>query len=397
MNFVKFIAASAILLATSTATHAQNARYSAPENDGQSYWLDSNQEGRDQRALHKYKFFDNWYIGLQGGGLYNWGTNQGEYGFFRHLRPSAALQFGKWMSPSMGMRAQLIYGNNRGVSNTPDYKTFHWQSLSLYADGMLNLTNMWCGYEESRFFNFIVFAGIGGEQTFSFSKRDWNKKQTAFNRDHSTLLGLRAGFITLFRLNDKFDLSFEMSNTWTDDSYDGVLSSHRWDGHVNAFLGINYRFMNPSDGGNHQFTYARLDNSKADALNNELNKLRAELDKANRNIPVEVRNSRQVNVLVSFEDNSTSIDKLQEVNVFTAVQEMRKVNNNADLYITKLGGNSSSDNLFDKRAQTLKNSLVNEYNVPASRIIIEKDPAKVEAANPVSSIILYINENGKLN
>ena len=107
-------------------------------------------------------------------------------------------------------------------------------------------------------------------------------------------------------------------------------------------------------------------------------------------------NSKQVNVLVSFSDNDSNIDELQEVNVFTAVEEMRKLNNQADLFITVLGGKTGNESLFNERANTIKQSLINDYQIPAQRIHIEKDASVVEALDKaVTRVIVYINEGNK--
>ena len=74
---------------------------------------------------------------------------------------------------------------------------------------------------------------------------------------------------------------------------------------------------------------------------------------------------------------------------------MRQLNNQANLYITVLEGKTVNEELFTKRANTLKQTLVKEYNLPAGRIFIEKDAKKVEAVDKaINCIILYINENG---
>ena len=383
---MKYIAAFAALWAMTTTVQAQN-------NDQTVYWLDSSETGKDAQILQTYGFWDNWFGGIQIGGLYNWGSNQKEGSFIDHLRPSAALNLGKWLSPSVGLRTQLMYNNNRGITN-PAYKPFHFQALGLYGDGLFNITNMWAGYKEDRFFNLIGFLGIGGEQTFGYSKRDWNPNDSRFKTDALTLLGFRVGIQTLFRLSEKVDLSLEVSNIWVDDAYDGVLTHKRWDGHVNAFLGLNFHFKNKTDG-LYKFAYVRRDLSEFNALNNELNRLRAELAEELAKKKPDV-NSKQVNVLVSFSDNDSNIDELQEVNVFTAVEEMRKLNNQADLFITVLGGKTGNENLFNERANTIKQSLINDYQIPAQRIHIEKDASVVEALDKaVTRVIVYINEGNK--
>ena len=398
MNIIKILAAGALIIASASTLRAQETT--------ETYLLDDQQEGSDQRVLYRYHLLDNWFVGVQGGALYNWGTNQREYNFFRHIRPAAAIQIGKWWSPSVGMRAQAIYGFNRGVSNTPDFKSFNFQSLSFYADGLLNLTNMWFGYEESRFFNLVFFGGIGGEQTFKFSRRDWNVAHEEgnvhhrhyFDRSHRTLLGLRAGLMGIFRLSEAFDLTLEASNSWVDDAFDGIETSKRWDGHANVLLGVNYRFANPTDGGNHEFKYRRQDLTEFNNLNDELNRLRGDLNKALANVPTITTETQQVNILISFEDESYEIDKLQEVNVYTAAERMKQFNNKVNLYITVLDGTTKHPELFEKRAETIKQSLMKEYHIPANLIFIEKDSRKVESMDKGSScVILFINENGKHN
>ena len=113
---MKYIAAFAALWAMTTTVQAQN--------DQTVYWLDNTETGKDAQILQTYGFWDNWFAGIQIGGLYNWGSNQKEGSFIDHLRPSAALNLGKWLSPSVGLRTQLMYGNNRGITNAP-HKPFH--------------------------------------------------------------------------------------------------------------------------------------------------------------------------------------------------------------------------------------------------------------------------------
>lgn len=392
MNHIKYFALVAAMCAA-TSVSAQ-----VVENDpnvSTDYWLDTNQaDGKDQKILRDYKFWDNWFAGIQGGVLYNWGSNQDHTSFWRHLRPTAAAYVGKWLSPSVGMRLQLGWASNRGLAEfTNEYKPYHFHTGTLFGDGMFNLTNIFGGYRESRFFNLIGFFGIGGEQTFGFSERAWNSGESKYNEEKCTLLGLRAGIMMLFRLGERWDFSVEASNTWIDDSFDGILTHNKWDGHANLLLGLNYRFKNPTDGA-HQFTYYLRDYSQYNDLNAELNRLRKEAEDVRKNRPTVDVKSQQINVLVSFANGSSDIDEMQEVNVFTAAQEMKDHNNQLNLYITVLG---NAGTLFNDRANTIRETLINEYQIPSNRIFIEKDAKKVESQQTDKNcIIVYINENGKL-
>ena len=65
----------------------------------------------------------------------------------------------------------------------------------------------------------------------------------------------------------------------------------------------------------------------------------------------------------------------------------------ADLYITVLGKQTKNADLFMQRAQSIRDVLVNEYNIPAGRIYVEKNPALVESLDKtVDCVIMYINE-----
>lgn len=338
----------------------------------------------DGRLLNKATFGDNWFLGFQAGTFYNWGSNQKHSSFWKHFRPSAAISLGKWFYPTVGLRLQGVWGNNRGITNLGN--KFHWQTGAAYLDALFNLTNLICGYEESRPFNLVGFFGFGGEQTFGFSDRDWNANDCQFSTDKCTLLNMRVGLMALIRMSEKWDFSIEVSNNWLDDSYDGVITSNRWDGHVNTYLGFVRRLGNHD--GTHQFTYMTRDLSKYKSLNDELNRLN-NLIQAKQ---AAVANGRSdILTLVSFKPNSAKIDTLQEVNVYTAAQQMKKHNNEPELFITALGDKVFSAALFDQRANNIKDVLVKQYGIPAAKIHFEKDRDRAES-DKRDHVVVYINE-----
>lgn len=372
---------------------AQEGSQSVPAGKGISteptYWVDST--ANNQRLLNKSTFGDNWFIGLQLGTAYTWGTNTSESSFFKQFRPAAALSVGKWLAPAGGLRIQGFYGNNAG--RAANSSVYHWDAAGVALDGLFNFTNIFYGYEESRKFNFIGLIGAGYEHTFDYSDHDWNNG--LYDTDPTNLLALRIGVIANFRLSEAWDFNVEVTNNWLDDSYDGIYgkgSNNRWDGHLNILLGVSYRFKNHD--GSHQFTYATRDMSKYDALNNEINRLREENNKpvaAPKKVETEMIESNRVRTLISFDNNSAEINKLQEVNVYTAAEGMKKFAD-CDLYITT--GNTVKDSeLFMERAQSIRNVLANTYNIPAGRIFIEKNPAIITSLDPQKScVIVYINE-----
>ena len=296
-----------------------------------SYWTDP--ASGDKRLLNKSKFRDNWFVGLQAGAFYSWGTHTSSSGFFDQFRPAGALSIGKWIAPAGGIRLQGFYGSNAGRASND--KPYYWDAMGVGLDGLFNFTNLFCGYEEDRTFNLIGILGAGYEHTANFSKRTWN--DGIYNTESQDLLSIRLGLMAKFRLGKAWDFNLEITNSLLDDSFDGWEgegSNDRWDGHVNILAGVSYRFKNHN--GSRQFTYARRDMSKYDEANAEINRLR-EANKAAAppvtKIETEVVESNHIRSFISFDNASAAINKLQEVNVYTAAENIKKLAD-GDLYIT---------------------------------------------------------------
>ena len=355
------------------------------------YWVDST--ANNVRMLNKSKFGDNWFFGMHVGGFYSWGDNTSDAGFFGQLRPAAALSVGKWLHPAGGFRIQAALGNNKGIA--PNEESYTWSTMAGYFDAMFNLSNIFGQYKESRKFDLIFMMGAGMESTFGFKKHDWNKGE---NRVYSTrgenLVALRAGLMGKWRIGEKWDFNLEVVNNWLDDSYDGQVVKNNCDGHLNILAGLTYRFKNHD--GSRQFTYATRDMSKYTILNDEINRLKAENAKPVEPeiiIQKELVKSNHIRTLISFDNGSSTINKLQEVNVYTAAQALSQIKD-GDLYITINEDAKNFDvELFLARAHSIREMLVNKLNVPAGHIFIEKNVALVKSLDPEKTcVIMYINE-----
>ena len=354
------------------------------------FWVDST--ANNARMLNKSKFRDNWFIGVHVGSFYSWGENTSDAGFFGQFRPAAALSIGKWLHPAGGFRAQAAYGNNKGI--TPDEKSYTWHTLAGYLDAMFNLSNIFSRYNENRKFDIIAMIGAGLERTFHFEKNTWNRGNEVYNPAGEMYVALRAGLMAKWRISETLDLNIEAVNNWIDDAYDGQVVTNKYDGHINILAGLTYRFKNHD--GSRQFTYATRDMSKYIALNDEINRLKAENAKPLEPeviIQKELVKSNHIRTLISFENASSSINKLQEVNVYTAAQALSQIKD-GDLYITINEDAKDFDvELFLARAHSIREMLVNQLNVPAGHIFIEKNSALVKSLDPEKTcVIMYINE-----
>ena len=355
------------------------------------YWVDST--ANNARMLNKSKFGDNWFFGMHVGGFYSWGDNTSDAGFFGQLRPAAALSVGKWLHPAGGFRIQAALGSNKGIA--PNEESYTWNTMAGYFDAMFNLSNIFGRYNENRKFDFIFLMGAGLESTFGFEKNDWNNVENrVYITRGETLVALRAGLMGKWRIGEKWDFNLEVVNNWLDDSFDGQVVKNNNDGHLNILAGFTYRFKNHD--GSRQFTYATRDMSKYAVLNDEINRLKAENAKPVEPeiiIQKEMVKSNHIRTLISFENGSSAINKLQEVNVYTAAQALSQIQD-GDLYITINEDAKNFDvELFLARAHSIREMLVNKLNVPAGHIFIEKNVALVKSLDPEKTcVIMYINE-----
>lgn len=343
------------------------------------------------KTLYESDIRDNMFYELKIGVNYPWGSNETGKSPLSCLRPSVAFSVGKFFSPVVGVRGVLKYDNYRGTIEAVD-KGYSWHSAGVNADGLVSFTNLIGGYKETRRTNFLGYLGIGGIEAFGYSTPDWNANDRYYETDSRTFLTYRLGLISSWYLSEKWDLSVELSHNIYHDRFDGRVKDYRWD-HNTAILFSLVRRLRNRDG-SYRFRHVKYDPSKFDPAQMEINHLRQqEADLANRPSPVLDVQRRQVIVMVSFKAGSSEINELQQVNVFSVKESLRHFSQPVRIFITSIS-QSSPSTLFTQRAASIRDVLVDKYQVPAEQIVVEQDMAKVESlANSEYCVIVYVNES----
>ena len=220
-------------------------------------------------------FWSNWFI--QVGANWNawYAGDQKEHGHnlpsspFKGFRsnPGAALAIGKWFTPGMGLRlkAQGIWGKDVNA----DYDGFSKGNKYWILNGhaMFNLSNMLCGYNETRVLNVIPFIGGGIARSMTHDRYG---------------MGLSGGLQVQFRVAKNFAIHVEGGyNRYENDIASpgaGDLGNRGWDSHTNnlyAELGLTFNL--------NKATWDKVPN--VDALNadwqNRLDALNSQLRDAN--------------------------------------------------------------------------------------------------------------------
>ncbi|WP_300727672.1 hypothetical protein [uncultured Bacteroides sp.] len=336
-----------------------------------------------EKILNPTRFRDNWFFGVGVGTTISMCEFATSNDFVKRLRPAGMISIGKWISPWGGIRLQGTmsqgYSHSNPASGIND--SYHWRNYTFYGDGIFNLTNLVPGFTaEFRRFQLMALVGVGATHVGDYQEKDWYG-QAGVSTKGRNLFTFHAGLIASVRLSNHWCFNLEANGTILDGSYGGIEDDNKNNGLINVFAGLVYRVKNHD--GSYGFTYVQRNTETIKQLNQEINRLRAEV-KADT-IKGKVIDLNQHTTLISFQPGKTEIDQLQEVNVYTAAQAYNK--EQCDVYISP-DSVIESEEQYSQRANNIKDVLMKHYSVPADRIRIITDRKEVEEVP--NCVILYI-------
>jgi outer membrane protein OmpA-like peptidoglycan-associated protein len=230
-----------------------------------------------QEAKTEYVHNPYWYIQLQGGALYT----LGEIAFKDLISPNVQVTVGRQFTPVFGARLAVNAWQSRagidftdetfvGITGnattgyTPTTATapagttkWKWMYVAPGIDLTFNLSNLFCGYNPNRIFNFSVFAGAGANIAWGMDKdSNWenaellaahfpvsyvagtNPENIAYAWDGTKVRMFgRAGVAADFKVSDAVSLGLEVNANTLSDRYNGKKASN-WDWYFNALAGV---------------------------------------------------------------------------------------------------------------------------------------------------------------
>ena len=174
------------------------------------------QENRDEYGkivrgpYETNRFGDNWFIGAGGGINILW--NEG-YDNVK-ISPSIDANFGKWFTPTVGVRvgyqgySTQIWSDTQsilGPTLDPDKKLYLEKMGYMYIHGdfMWNMSNAFGGYKEHRFWNFVPYLHTGYFRTYGLDNVNFTDNEFAMG----------AGLLHNLRLARRLDLIIDMRAT----------------------------------------------------------------------------------------------------------------------------------------------------------------------------------------
>ncbi len=345
---------------------------------------------------------DNWY--LQFGAGIAAPFVEGKSATDRHSSLSVNYNFGvgKWFSPYLGWRLSF----NGGPLHT---YTNGW-TKSKYVNANLDLTwdmfNSLGGVNQNRVFSLIPFVGIGGAYQWDFSRPGGTIANDGKPKTNSWTLPVSAGLQARLRLCKYVDFFAEARAGFYGDNFNNASYGRPVDinvtlngGFIVTFGGREYKEYNPCA------YLAYIDN-----LNGQVNDLRAALATtgaalaaAEAQLPCpEVNEVEVVNVqpaplmaTVRFSLNSSRITNTEMVNVYNIskwMQENPEQNVAIVGYADRDTGTSSYNmGLSQRRAEAVRDALVNNYGINPDRLSIQAEGSDVQPydVNKWNRIVIF--------
>ena len=208
-------------------------------------------ESAPEQGLLINGFWDNWFVSLDGGASVFFSPFDAELEFTKRIAPNASLNFGKWWTPVFGTRIGLdymsansasIYSNAFGyqadglVDGYNDLYLQKFHGLRPHVDGMVDLVNLFGGYNPNRIYSLIIYGGFG----YGYG---WEEGQPI--KDGQWNVEIRGGLLNSFHVSDAIDINVELKLS----KYDSGLTNEGrgeylpyYNLNASANIGIAYNF-----------------------------------------------------------------------------------------------------------------------------------------------------------
>ena len=320
-------------------------------------------------------FWDNWSMGVQGGATMKM---SGE-GFFKSARPAFGLTLGKQWTPILGMDIQGM-----GYVNTTNSSTMI-DASDVSLIGRMNLMNLFAGYNGMpRPFEVETVTGLGWLHHYITGSGDTDDLSARVGLNFNFNLGEDAAWTLGIKPAVLFNLTGEYPSK--------KLAFNRNKANMEILLGLTYHFAD-EDGNRHFALVNAIDPLALAAMNEEINDLREvivakdvelvgladelmvvqdQLNEArNKEIEATGQTIKILESVVAFPFNQSDVQTSQMPSLEHAANYLK---DNPDAKITVNGYASPEGTeeynlqLSQRRADAVKNILVDKYGIAADRI-----------------------------
>ena len=320
-------------------------------------------------------FWDNWSMGVQGGATMKM---SGE-GFFKSARSAFGLTLGKQWTPILGMDIQGM-----GYVNTTNSSTMI-DASDVSLIGRMNLMNLFAGYNGMpRPFEVETVTGLGWLHHYMTGSGDTDDLSARVGLNFNFNLGEDAAWTLGIKPAVLFNLTGEYPSK--------KLAFNRNKANMEILLGLTYHFAD-EDGNRHFALVNAIDPLALAAMNEEINDLREvivakdvelvgladelmvvqdQLNEArNKEMEATGQTIKILESVVAFPFNQSDVQTSQMPSL-EHVANYLKDNPDAKItvngYASPEGTEEYNLQLSQRRADAVKNILVDKYGIAADRI-----------------------------
>lgn len=338
-------------------------------------------------STHKYSvatnsFWANWYVSA--GAEYNAAYTSQEQGVsknpFSTKRGVAGFNVavGKWFTPGIGLRTKFQGLWGKQVNTETDHHTYNYWAI--HEDVTFNLSNLLCGYNEKRVWNFIPYVGIGVGRNMSHNTYD---------------IVYAAGLLNNFRVNKRVQIFADLNVNAVEGSFDGAKpdswsgfqknKNRHWDKQFGVSVGVTYNLGKCTwEKAPDVDALMAMNKEQMDALQSSLKEQQDEnarlrdllaQQKANSNVQSGIKEQFvATSQSVFFNIGSSRIASRKDLVNVKEVAEYAKANNRKIVVTgyadSKTGSKAYNQSLSEKRAQVVANELV-KMGVNRDNIVVE--------------------------
>ena len=200
---------------------------------------------QNQQPKTEYVFNPHWYVQIQPLGIQHT-LGEVDFGDLNSYNIQAAI--GRQFNPVVGARLAINAWQSKAGSEIDGQKyKWDWKYVAPSVDVTFNLSNLFCGFNPNRLFNFGLFGGLGTNIGFSNDGAADAKKQMNDNLGVNSLEYLwsgtkvrlfgQAGITGDFKISDAVSVGLELSANTLNDKYNSKKAGN-WDWYFNALAGV---------------------------------------------------------------------------------------------------------------------------------------------------------------
>lgn len=333
-----------------------------------------------QETVTEYVFQPHWYGQLQFGAQ----ETLGEGAFGKLLSPNAQIGIGYKFNPYVGMRLAVNAWQSKGILDDP-YGKWKWNYVAPTLDAVIDLTNVFGGFNPKRVAEVNLIAGLGVNVGFNNKEaNDFNNAYRAtitpgegndiiYGKDYNVLGNIWDGTKTRFlgqlgvdlnfNVSDRVQLGLELMANGVSDTYNSKIGSNI-DWYFNGLVGIKYAF-----GPKYETRTRVIEQPEPQIIEKIIEKV--------VEVPAPQEPVKEVQVMrrdVFFKINKAIIST-QEMTKVTAIAEYLQEHPNAVVTITGYADKGTGTKQYNlrlaaKRAEAVATALKTKYGIAGSRMVV---------------------------